>query len=396
MGYLQEFTQDDIFINTLKTHPEDFITFYSSSAYINDERYMGRNIASGSINLYELNVDREDNNLIYPFIVKDGLFWSFDSITTEQYNSASYGEILTGSYPLEASVYRSYISSSTLPTEDSSDEVRRSYFIGRKRLISLRNTLDYYKFLSDRYNYDTFYATGNINMIEIPSIYYDSGIEKGTVELNFYFTGSLLANATDHRKNGELISTIGPTSGSVIGTVLYNEGFVLLNNEAELHASNEDAYTGTALLDKPKWTYFGAYSDDSIPGTVTMFPSSSLYTMKFNGTSEVPVMTMMATAEAGNLNNSQNPTWVSSSNGAWRNNRVFYTSGTFAEPEQLTIKNTIQSQYCDFEDEFEKQVFISEIGIYDDDKNLIGIAKLANPVQKKETDQYTFKLKLDL
>ena len=44
----------------------------------------------------------------------------------------------------------------------------------------------------------------------------------------------------------------------------------------------------------------------------------------------------------------------------------------------------------------EKQTFITEIGIFDDDKNLIGVAKLANPVMKKEIDEYTFKLKLDL
>ena len=29
-------------------------------------------------------------------------------------------------------------------------------------------------------------------------------------------------------------------------------------------------------------------------------------------------------------------------------------------------------------------------------KNLIGVAKLANPVRKLETDEYTFKLKLDI
>ena len=50
----------------------------------------------------------------------------------------------------------------------------------------------------------------------------------------------------------------------------------------------------------------------------------------------------------------------------------------------------------EFDDEFEKQVFISEIGIFDEDKNLIAIAKLANPVLKKDTDDMTFKLKLDI
>ncbi len=49
-----------------------------------------------------------------------------------------------------------------------------------------------------------------------------------------------------------------------------------------------------------------------------------------------------------------------------------------------------------YNEEFEKQVFISQIGIFDEKKNLIGIAKLANPVLKKETDSFTFKIKLDL
>ncbi len=34
--------------------------------------------------------------------------------------------------------------------------------------------------------------------------------------------------------------------------------------------------------------------------------------------------------------------------------------------------------------------------LFDKEKNLIGIATLANPVQKKEVDNYTFKLKLDM
>ena len=104
---------------------------------------------------------------------------------------------------------------------------------------------------------------------------------------------------------------------------------------------------------------------------------------------------MFATAQPGELNNSTNPTWLSSSNGNWRERTEVGTRG-YVEPRQLVIKNTIQSQYCDFEDEFSKQTFITQVGIFDEDKNLIGVAKLANPVIKKEIDEYTFKLKLDL
>ena len=39
--------------------------------------------------------------------------------------------------------------------------------------------------------------------------------------------------------------------------------------------------------------------------------------------------------------------------------------------------------------------FISKIGIYDEKKNLIGVAKLATPVKKTEERDFTFKLKLD-
>ena len=36
-----------------------------------------------------------------------------------------------------------------------------------------------------------------------------------------------------------------------------------------------------------------------------------------------------------------------------------------------------------------------DVQIYDNDKNLIGIAKLATPVKKTEDRDFTFKLKLD-
>ena len=104
---------------------------------------------------------------------------------------------------------------------------------------------------------------------------------------------------------------------------------------------------------------------------------------------------MFATAQPGDLNNSQNPTFVSSSNSNWRDN-TSVAEVNYKEPDETKIKNTINSRYCNYEDEFQKQTFITEIGIFDKDKNLIGVAKLANPVQKKEADNYTFKLKLDM
>lgn len=392
MSYLHKFGPDDIFMNRMIAHPEYEFLMYSGSAYINNNRHMGQNIPTGSISLYEYNVDRDGTSqeLIYPFITKDGFWLAFPNVTKEEYENLDYGETITGSYPLTASIYRHYFGATTNPFPDGSDTAKDAYITARKKLVSLKNTMNYYRYISDSYEYEGTYDEDPVNMFEIPSIFFDSGIEKGSVSLKFYYTGSLMDEARDLKQNGELVSTMGSTSGSTVGVVLYNEGFILLTSSDEI-ADNYDDYEGTGTEVKSRWTYFGAYEPTGSGG----FATASVGTINFKGTQKIPTMTMFATAQPGELNNSLNPTWLSSSNGDWRETTITGKTA-YIEPRQLSIKNTIQSQYCDFEDEFAKQTFITEIGIFDDDKNLIGVAKLANPVMKKEIDEYTFKLKLDL
>ena len=43
---------------------------------------------------------------------------------------------------------------------------------------------------------------------------------------------------------------------------------------------------------------------------------------------------------------------------------------------------------------FEKQTFITRIGLYDKDKKLIAVGSLANPVRKTENREFTIKLKI--
>ena len=43
-----------------------------------------------------------------------------------------------------------------------------------------------------------------------------------------------------------------------------------------------------------------------------------------------------------------------------------------------------------------KTTYITKINIYDENRNLLGVAKLAKPVKKLEDRDLTFKLKLDL
>jgi len=72
------------------------------------------------------------------------------------------------------------------------------------------------------------------------------------------------------------------------------------------------------------------------------------------------------------------------------------SSQIYEENPSRTIKNTVSSSFSDYDASFERQVYISRVAIYDESKNLIGIATVSNPILKKEDQDLTFKLKLDI
>jgi hypothetical protein len=71
------------------------------------------------------------------------------------------------------------------------------------------------------------------------------------------------------------------------------------------------------------------------------------------------------------------------------------SSYTYSEP-QIPIKNIASSSYSGYDQDFEKTTYISKVGIYDDDDNLIMIASLATPKRKREDEQFTIKLTYDI
>ena len=382
MSYYK-FTQNDVFHNRIKTHPHVNFKIYTGSVFYNnidsgagDHTSILKHVPSGHINLYELNIDRPSDSLIYPFVTKGGSLTSFRTVSTTSFNSDFlYGDIISGTYPLSATISRDYVSDTT-----------------RRKVKALKNTLNYYKHLSPSYAYSNSsrnFDSININLISIPSIFYGSNIKKGTVDLKFYVTGTLAAQAQDERRNGELIQTgpVGsPNSGSVVGLVLYNEGFLILTSSVALGPHTEIYPPATS--DNPKWIYFAT------TGSASSSPSSSSFDISFDGTSHISTLTMMAHAKKNELNFSNNPTYISKQSYS----DVVTTGSTtklYREHETL-IKNTVKSPYNDPTASFQKQTYISRIGIYDEDKNLIAIAKVATPVRKRETDSYTFKLKLDI
>jgi len=390
-----EFKDKDILRNTLKTHPEYQFNVYDRNIYINNQYSISGThvdnvtmIPTGFISLYELNVDRASDNVIYPFITKDGNFTSIGTVTNAEYNSSfQYGDVISGSYPMSASIVRQRFSSGHGDSATS-------------KVTALKNTLNYYSYLSPAYQYNSSLGDKSqqeINLISIPSIFFDSGIKPGSVDLKFYITGTLVGQLTDKNKNGELIQVSGTSyaqangSNSVAGVVLYNEGFILLTGSWDLTpASYNFNSVPYPLVRQGRWCDFSAGAQDETDSALT---NSASFQVNFKGTNEISTFAMYAIAPKGNLNHSSNPTYrlYESASLATISNRY-----TYVESPDIPMANTVSSSFCNFSSSFKKQTFISKIGIYDEDRNLLAVANLATPVKKTEDRALTFKLKLDI
>jgi len=390
----KKFKNTDIFHNTLEMNPSYDFVVYDGNVYLNN--------ASGDVDLYELDngrtpsgVDpfykvwsltafeyewrqRAPQGLIYPWVWKGSDKVSFKSMSSSSFASLDAGQGLTGSYPQTASISREYITSSAAIITGTANH-----------LNSLQNTLNHYRTMSEYYNFDYYTGSAAVNLISIPSIVFGRAIKKGTVEMNFYVSGTLVGQLKDSNKNGELIQTEGVGTDRVAGVVLYNEGFALLTGTWDIGNGFPGEKYNSATLVTASWANYGSGMNDGLAGTVV--PSSS-FGLSFEGTTKTQTLTLLAHAEKGEYNHSNNPTYKTYG----QETTPLSSSMRYVEPRELTIKNVVSSSFSDTDADFHKTTYISSVAIYDEHKNLIGIAKVATPIRKDESTEYSIRMKLDI
>jgi len=379
---LYKFEPNDILFNRIETHPRVKFVLHTSSVIYND-KVNECGITDGEISLGELSTLKGAGADVYQFITKGSSRIGWKTVGLSAFNNTyDFGDIMSSSLPMTSSIQNQYF------YEDST----------RLHVDALENISNGYKVLSNHYAFDSSLGdkgTQELRLFSFPSIFYGSNIVKGTVNLDFYVTGSLIGRLQDKDRNGNLIQTApsGSTgSGSVGGVVYYNEGFILLTGSWDITTAHIEEYINGAPEQAPRWIDFGA-TGSSPTATV-----SSSYEMEMSGTQYVPVITMLAHADKADLNHSNNPTYIKYGQTSTISNPYNANTGSlgYYEKDDIKIKNVAKYPYNNDTGSFKKETYISKIGIYDDDKNLIGIAKLATPVRKRENDQFTFKLKMDI
>jgi hypothetical protein len=318
----------------------------------------------------------------YRFFIKDRSFVP-PGVSTDDFYGSDVGELLQQQYPLTASIGIELYPNPANPSNEWPCQD-----IDRRRIDSLVTALKRNERYSQYYSHD--FKTGDVCMISIPAVFFGSSLERGSVTLNTYCDGVLTAQLRDHKLNGELWET--QQGNRVCGIVLYEQGIILLFDTDAIQSYTEEFYTTENNLigafDNPRWINWGL-SGKAVKDKVVR----TSYDIDFRGVHTIPQLTLFAHAPRGELNHSNNPTYIRYED---NNKQSSLSDKTYIEDATIQIKNVVKTDYVSPEPLLRKETYISKILIYDEDRNVIGVAKVATPVRKEINRDYTFKLKLNL
>jgi hypothetical protein len=299
---------------------------------------------------------------------KDGSLQRPRNISKQVFDAAQYGNIFNIFEPSDVAVTKYCFSGSYSNVEYS-------------KVISLKNTINYYFGTSDSFKY-TSIVDKPVSILSLSSYHLGSGIQKGSIELSVLNTTS---SATDKRENGILYDQ----DDAEVGFVLYKEGFVILTSDKVISGSscNIQVAGGVSSSNSYRWYHFAASSSLDL--------SCGFY---YNTISEASTYMTFVYAEKGELNHSNNSTYLKSGSYKPAATSTSFIENISTNPKQpqLEIKNTVYSPINKVDAPLQKNVYITNIGLYDKDRKLIGVANLANPIKKTEIREFLFKIKLDI
>lgn len=286
-------------------------------------------------------------------------FSSEDIINTEiiaypRHQVSKSGSFTTGSIFLE----KKYLDSSLLQRRYQGYSERLGGFVEKDGPFSASVELvfandggtnkELFKSINGLYNYynsinTDFSSTyqgvqaSSFRIVSIPEIYYDREVLTGTFTASDTYAGTTRILYDNGR--GGIYS--GSLTGTLVGNIFYSEGLVVLK--------------------KPDLTSVNS-----------MFGFSGSWQVNFRGTHKIPVKIFRCRAPAGELNCSTNPTYYSNNNSTDSLNR---NENAVLMPDNTT--------------------YITKVGLYNDDYELVAVASLAHPIRKEESQDLQIRIRWD-
>lgn len=196
------------------------------------------------------------------------------------------------------------------------------------------------------------YTPTVFQVVHIPSLFYGRQIRTGSVELtcNAFLSSSLRRTIVDDGRGGLYISgSIISGSNSYegvkwnkVGNVFYSEGLLVL--------------TDPSLID------LGEYRSTS-----ALHMTNDLVQLRFAGIERIPTKVFMCRVDGAEFNASENPT---------------YSNFNSATGRREIIRE-------------DAVTYITSVGLYNEEHELVGVAKVAQPIRNREKDRLNLRIKLD-
>jgi hypothetical protein len=163
---------------------------------------------------------------------------------------------------------------------------------------------------------------------------------------NLYISGSMTRDISGEEYTGE--------RRRKVGTVFYTEGLVVLSDPALA-----DMFDRTTFFWEPEVSVSGVFGD--------------LISLDFQGQGRINTKTFNCRLPTSQGNASNNPTW----------SRVDDRGTAATDDDRVVPVHDDGTTY------------ITAVGIYNEDRQLVAVAKFAQPIRKREKDKENLRLKID-
>jgi hypothetical protein len=222
-----------------------------------------------------------------------------------------------------------------------------------------RDTTNYYNYLSNTLTSNRSFPTSSnalIGVLSIPSNLFGEYLKPGSFTLKNNY-GTIIDDA-----NGNLLFSNIATSSLHVGNIIYEHGIAIINEEL---ISSLDGYGyvtyGSPSPPTPVGIYGGIFG--------SLFNTNNI-TCSFQSTVTIYESQYKCTIRQNEFNFSQNPTLVSGSS----NSGIMYdyATGSYFDP------------------------YITTVGLYNNNYELIAVAKLAQPLPLSSVTDTTILVNLDL
>lgn len=203
------------------------------------------------------------------------------------------------------------------------------------------------------------YFFNNIGVLSIPSKLYGNRIQPKS----FRFTSSSTTITDDGEGNLKV-------DGALVGTIFYNQGIAVIVGAAG--EGGGGAKYGSAIY---KTDVYGTTEDTNMASN---FMTYANVTLAFSSSYDIFETQYKCTIDANEFNYSANPSLLSDS---LRGGNKILQSGS--------------SQYSDFVTSSYFSPFVTTVGLYNDNKELVAVGKLSQPLPTSQTTDTTIFINID-